>query len=415
MRNLIKFLVFILMIIPFINGCNKEEEEIITQFEQEEFTPENGGNGNNSGFCQCVAYVKHQLGITTSTANAKDWGVKYTPSGYSLVSGAPQQKDIVVITPEFGGVNPTYGHIGFVNSVSNVNGENFNINVIAANYNSKSLFTSCDCNNVNTQQNISVNSSNRNKIRFYRNNSSSLNCPDFTNPPSPTRVINLSGNLAFGNVYIGNTQTKPLTISNIGNSTLTINAINLPSGYSSDYSSGTILAGSSTTANISFSPQNMVTNYNGIITVNSNSTSGGNSINVSGSGVNNISNPTFNPTINNYTSCSFGNQAGGGNCSGSTYLGSTIRMKVASYIQSTNTINFSVSKCSGTFSNTGTVYIKQGGYCGNVVAQTNYGIGTSNINLSVTPPSSSGNYTYTAVIVSATTDKFYSLSINVQY
>ena len=131
------------------------------------------------------------------------------------------------------------------------------------------------------------------------------------------------------------------------NSTLTINSINLPTGYSSDYSSGTIPAGSSTTANISFSPQNMVTNYNGIITVNSNSTSGGNTINVSGSGVNNTSNPTFNPTINNYTSCSFGNQVGGGNCSGSTYLGSTIRMKVASYNQSSNTINFSISKCSG--------------------------------------------------------------------
>lgn len=415
MKKIIKISVIFLFLATLVNSCNKDDEQLVNQFEQEEFIPENGGNGGNSGYCQCVAYIKHQLGITTSTANAKDWGITYTPSGYSLVSGVPQQKDIVVITPEFGGVNATYGHIGFVNSVSNVNGDNFYINIIAANYNSLNLFTSCDCNNVNTLQNVSINSANRNKIRFYRNTSNSLNCSDFTNPINPTRVINLNGNLSYGNVIIGTTQTRTLTLSNLGNSSLTINSINLPTGYSSNYSSGTINAGGSATANISFSPLNMVTNYNGVISINSNATSGGNTINVNGSGINNTTTPTFNPSLNTFTGCSFANQIGSGDCSGNTYLGSTINMKASTYNQSTNTINFTISKCSGTFSNTGTVYIKQGNYCGNIVAQSNYSIGASNINLSVTPPTNSGTYTYTAVIVSATTDKFYTLSITVQY
>jgi hypothetical protein len=236
------------------------------------------------------------------------------------------------------------------------------------------------------------------------------------NNTSQTRIISLSGNLTFGNVLIGNTPSKPLTIANSGNSTLTINSISLPNGYSSDYNSGTISSGNSTTANITFSPQNTVTNYNGTITVNSNSTSGTNTINISGSGINGTPpNPTFNPLIGTYTGCSFSNQIGSGNCAGSTYLGSTIHMKVASYSQSTNTINFTIEKCSGSFSNSGTAYIKQGDYCGSLINQTNYAVGASLINLSVTPPLAAGSYTYTAVLVSATTDKYYTLSINVQY
>jgi murein DD-endopeptidase MepM/ murein hydrolase activator NlpD len=233
---------------------------------------------------------------------------------------------------------------------------------------------------------------------------------------TPTRIINLTGNLSFGNVIVNTTSSKPMTITNNGNSTLTISSLNLPNGYSSDYNSGTIPAGNSTTANITFSPQNAVTIYNGNITVNSNSTSGANTIVVSGSGVNGTPpSPSFNPSVNSFTSCSFGFPTQSGTCIASQYIGGTIRMKVSSYNQSSNTINFTIEKCSGSFSNSGTAYLKQGDYCGNVVTQTNYPVGTSSISMSVSPPIAAGQYKYTAVLISATTDKFYTLSITVQY
>jgi Peptidase family M23/Abnormal spindle-like microcephaly-assoc'd, ASPM-SPD-2-Hydin len=235
-------------------------------------------------------------------------------------------------------------------------------------------------------------------------------------PPNQTRVINLSGNLAFGNVIIGNTPTKAMTITNNGNSNLTISSISLPNGYSSDYNSGVIQPGFNTTANIKFTPVNTVWVYNGIITVNSNATSGGNTIPVSGSGVNGTSaNPTFSPLQGTPTNCNFNNQPGSGNCAGSNYLGGVIRMKVSGYNPSSNTINFIIEKCSSTFSNNGTAYIKQGDYCGTLASQVNYNAGASIISISVTPPLAAGSYTYTAVLVSATTDKFYTLSIQVTY
>lgn len=240
-----------------------------------------------------------------------------------------------------------------------------------------------------------------------------------------TRVISLSGSLAFGSVIIGSPQSKELIIRNNGNSTLKINSITLPTGYSSNYYSGTIAANSYITANINFNPQNMVTNYNGVITVDSNSTSGVNTISVSGTGLNNVLNPNptptpsqtpnFNPTTGIKTGCSFEDKKGTGDCTG-TYLGSNINMRVGSYNQSNNTITFIITKCSGSFSNSGTAYIKEGGFCGKISSSAvSYKGGDSSISVTVTPPSKSGVYTYTAVLVSATTDKIYSLPISVQY
>jgi murein DD-endopeptidase MepM/ murein hydrolase activator NlpD len=276
------------------------------------------------------------------------------------------------------------------------------------------------------------NNSNKGALPRYQNDAN-CNCggepvfPEyFVNPgnlnfqnqtlPNLTRVISLSGNLVFGNTIIGTTPTKPMTITNNGNSNLTISSISLPNGYTSDYNSGVIQPGFSTTANIKFTPLNTISIYNGTVTVNSNATSGGNTMAVSGSGVNGTPpNPTFSPLQGTATGCSFNNQPGSGNCAGSNYLGGVIRMKVGSYNPSSNAINFIIEKCSGTFSNSGTAYIKQGGYCGTLAGQVNYNAGASSISLTVTPPLSAGNYTYTGVLVSATTDKFYTLSIQVTY
>lgn len=405
-----------------ILGCNKDESQDPkqtnenTSFEQEEFVPENGGNGGNSGFCQCVAYVKHQLGITTSTANAKDWGVKYTPPGYSIVSGTPQQGDIVVIDPKFGGVHKTFGHIGFVNSVSNISSETFSINIIASNYNSKGLFTSCNCNNVNTEQIINVNNSNKEYVRFYRNVSKQLNCSDFTQPTEATRIISLNGNLIFGSIIIGNQEQKLLTISNNGNSPLQVTSVQVPTGYTSSYASGTIGPNESKSAYITFKPTNMVTNYSGQINVVSNSTAGNSKIDVIGYGINPpATDPSFSPALGVPTDCSFSNINGTGDCSGSLYKGSIINLTVVGYSKATNSLTLRVKKCSGNFQHTGTAYIKQGGYCGLVVQSKTFGIGASNIEFTFNPSSISGSQNFTAVIVSATTDKFYTLPVTINF
>ena len=101
--------------------------------------------------------------------------------------------------------------------------------------------------------------------------------------PAPTRIIGLSGNLAFGDVQVGQTSTRTLTISNSGNSTLAVSSISYPSGFSGAYS-GNISAGGSTNVTVTFAPTS-ATSYSGTITVNSDKTSGTNTISTSGNGI----------------------------------------------------------------------------------------------------------------------------------
>jgi len=99
-----------------------------------------------------------------------------------------------------------------------------------------------------------------------------------------TRVIGLSGNLAFGSVTVGATAQQTLTISNTGNATLTVSGISFPSGFSGNWASGTIAAGASQQVTVTFAPT-LATGYSGTITVDSDATSGTNTIAASGTGV----------------------------------------------------------------------------------------------------------------------------------
>ena len=63
-----------------------------------------------------------------------------------------------------------------------------------------------------------------------------------TGTTDQTRIISLSGNLAFGSVNVGSSAQRTLTISNTGNSTLTVSSIAYPSGFSGAFS-GTIARG----------------------------------------------------------------------------------------------------------------------------------------------------------------------------
>lgn len=97
-----------------------------------------------------------------------------------------------------------------------------------------------------------------------------------------TRVIALSGNLAFGTVPVGSSATRTLTISNSGNSPLVVSGISLPFGFTGNWS-GTIAAGGSQPVPIMFAPTQPAS-YGGTVTVNANDTSGTNTTSASGTG-----------------------------------------------------------------------------------------------------------------------------------
>ncbi len=106
-------------------------------------------------------------------------------------------------------------------------------------------------------------------------------------------VISISGNLNFGNVTVGNTDSKSFTISNTGTAAFTVSGISFPYGvYSSSYAGGTIQAGSSQTVTVTFSPVNVVP-YNGNIVVNHNADMGSGILSVTGSGVTNNNQPNL--------------------------------------------------------------------------------------------------------------------------
>lgn len=99
----------------------------------------------------------------------------------------------------------------------------------------------------------------------------------------PTRLISLIGDLAFGSVTVGSSSKRTFTINNTGNSTLTVSNITYPDGFSGDWS-GAIPSGGSTNLTVTFSPL-VATNYGGNLTIDSDATSGVNTLAVSGTGM----------------------------------------------------------------------------------------------------------------------------------
>jgi len=100
--------------------------------------------------------------------------------------------------------------------------------------------------------------------------------------PAPTRIIGLSGTLAFGNVTVAGTAQAPMTIANTGNSPLTVSGITYPPGFSGPWS-GTVPANGSQQVIVTFAPAD-AQQYGGNLTVNSDATSGANTLPVSGTG-----------------------------------------------------------------------------------------------------------------------------------
>jgi hypothetical protein len=101
--------------------------------------------------------------------------------------------------------------------------------------------------------------------------------------PTVTRIIGVSGLLAFGNVVTGQTATSALTITNSGSVLLTVTNITYPAGFSGAWS-GTVEAGRAAHVTVTFRPT-AVQSYGGTVTVNSDKTAGVNTIGVTGAGV----------------------------------------------------------------------------------------------------------------------------------
>lgn len=97
----------------------------------------------------------------------------------------------------------------------------------------------------------------------------------------PSFMIELAGNLDFGEVPVGQSEQLSFTIRNIGNSTLDIQEIIYPDGFSGAQAPFQLVAGDETNITVTFSPAALVP-YEGQVVVLSNAQSGNDSIAVTG-------------------------------------------------------------------------------------------------------------------------------------
>ena len=107
--------------------------------------------------------------------------------------------------------------------------------------------------------------------------------PTPTPAPANTRVVSLSGSLAFGAVEIGRTSDLTLTIGNTGTATLSVTGITSPAGYTLNWTNGTIAPGGSQQVTVRFAPT-AAQSYGGTLTVNGDHTGGTNTASLSGAG-----------------------------------------------------------------------------------------------------------------------------------
>jgi hypothetical protein len=108
-----------------------------------------------------------------------------------------------------------------------------------------------------------------------------------TTQQTATKIVTLSGNLAFGNVEVGKQTAATLDIRNTGTASVTVSGMSISSGltavYTSSWTSGTIAAGATQSATIFFNPAEAKA-YTGTLSVNGDQSSGTNAISISGTG-----------------------------------------------------------------------------------------------------------------------------------
>ena len=103
---------------------------------------------------------------------------------------------------------------------------------------------------------------------------------------SDTKIISLSGELSFGELLIGSTNSKSFEITNSGNSELQVSSIDFPIGFQLDWQEGVIGQGEKQEVMVTFAPVEAI-DYFGEIVVNGNQTDGNNQISIMGKGIKN--------------------------------------------------------------------------------------------------------------------------------
>jgi hypothetical protein len=107
--------------------------------------------------------------------------------------------------------------------------------------------------------------------------------------PDATRIINVTGDMAFGDVNFGESPTRMLTIANSGTGVLTFTGITAvegtgTAGYTATPTTGTVPPGGSVPVTIQFTPT-IAQLYSNVLTVVGDQTSGNAAINFSGRGI----------------------------------------------------------------------------------------------------------------------------------
>lgn len=95
-----------------------------------------------------------------------------------------------------------------------------------------------------------------------------------------SRIIKITGTLAFGDVIVGESEVLNLTIESTGTAPVNVSSVTYPAGYTGTVS----VSGATTQVAVKLSPT-APTDYNGNIVVNSDATSGVNTIAATGRGV----------------------------------------------------------------------------------------------------------------------------------
>jgi hypothetical protein len=104
-----------------------------------------------------------------------------------------------------------------------------------------------------------------------------------------TRIIAVSGDLHFGNVFVGQDAVRQITVTNRGTSTLTVTGMDMAGGTGPrdtqiNWTGGPIAAGATQTFGFKFAPMS-VGGYSGTFEVQSDATSGTGTLPFSGNGV----------------------------------------------------------------------------------------------------------------------------------
>jgi len=288
------------------------------------------------------------------------------------------------------------------------NNGNSPLNISSIDYPQNSGFTGSPFSGniqANTSQSLNVNfyptsSGNFNSTITVNCNATSgsktINCSGI-GVSAQTRIINIAGDLNFGNINVNTLSSKTITIYNNGNSPLNISSIDYPqnSGFTGSPFSGNIQANTSQSLNVNFYPTSSG-NFNSTITVNCNATSGSKIINCSGTGISFLP-VSVSPSIGTYTNCPTNNIQ----CN-SLLEGNVISFRVKTIDSQTGKITFEIKKCNGTnFLYPGYAYVNFSP-CGPALNFGNFNAGYTTIEMVYQPSPSemNGSKTYYCTLAS---------------